>query len=237
MAQIRVNPGDNLWKIAKANPLPGVTITERIRQIAAASNLSDPNAIKPGQVLIVPGGQETPTPRARPDPQALARGRQMDTRGPVPAAGAMPDRKIGVKSGGLFEMEPAVGPDRVAFTNDQFAKRRDRQAALQPMRGPQMQTPIPPIEGTPIGNLSQDSFGPDMAIALMTPDFAAADPAGTAGQVMNLPEDMNAAQFPSAGAETPTVDALNQQQVLTNMDPAQRQALLAALMGMQGQGM
>jgi hypothetical protein len=78
-----------------------------------------------------------------------------------------------------------------------------------------------------------------MAAELMTPpppDFAAADPAGTAGQVMGLPEEMNPA-FPDSGAETPTVDAMNQSQVLTAMDPAQRQALIQALMGMQGQGM
>jgi hypothetical protein len=30
---------------------------------------------------------------------------------------------------------------------------------------------------------------------------------------------------------------MNQSQVLTSMDPAQRQALISMLMGMQGQGM
>lgn len=77
MATYQIRAGDNLWKIAKANPAPGKTITERIREIAAASGIKDANKVKPGQVLTIPGGKETtvdiPNPRPRPEPPAPPR--------------------------------------------------------------------------------------------------------------------------------------------------------------------
>jgi LysM repeat protein len=228
MAQIRVNPGDSLWRIAKANPDPRQTVTERIRAIAAANGISDPNKIKPGQMLIIPDAQQVPLPRSRPPSEAPPRqtfaapqqpGRGPNMRGDMPAASpAQPS----------YDDLAGNMTDRFGAGNVQKTPPTSEYAINRAPNGAGPTTP-------PVGNIGMDS--PEIANALMTPDFSAANPSGTAGQVMNLPEDMNAAQFPSAGAETPTVDALNQQQVLTNMDPAQRQALLAALMGMQGPGM
>lgn len=76
MASYQVKQGQSLWTIAKANPLPGVSVTERIRQIAAASGIKNANKIKAGQVITIPGGKETtvdiPNPRMRPEPKPPA---------------------------------------------------------------------------------------------------------------------------------------------------------------------
>lgn len=46
-----VQPGDTLWSIARRHQLTAATL-------AAANGLADPNQLKPGQVLRVPGGGE-----------------------------------------------------------------------------------------------------------------------------------------------------------------------------------
>lgn len=235
MAQIRVNPGDSLWKIAKANPVPGISVTERIRQIAAASGVSDPSKIKPGQMLTVPGGKAdaVPTPTMRPQPRAPipGQGRGPDMRGAgrpaptargpgreMPAAAPRPKPTFDALAG---EMTNRFGTAQVSPPVADYATN------AAPV-GAGMQTP-------PIGN---ENYADPMAQELMAggPDFSAADPASTAGQVAGLPPDMNTAAFPDSGAQTPVADAMNQSQVLASMDPAQRQALIQALMA-QGPGM
>lgn len=62
---VRVNKGDSIWKIAKARKPEGVSTAEFVQQILDANDLEDPDKIKPGQVLSVPG-DEPPTPRPRP---------------------------------------------------------------------------------------------------------------------------------------------------------------------------
>lgn len=72
MARYQVKPGQTLWEIAKANPIPGKTVTETIKIIADASGIKNANKIKAGQVITIPGGEETtvdiPLPRMRPEP-------------------------------------------------------------------------------------------------------------------------------------------------------------------------
>lgn len=184
--QYRVKSGDSLWRIAKANPVPGQTITERIRAIAAASGITDPNKIKPGQVIIVPGGKEPPTPRARPDPVELSRRRQMDTRGAMPRpGGARPER------------EPRAMP---AAPQRSLIERGRKHPMTVLEQFPEMVDRAPPV-----GNLSADSFGLDMATELMKPDFAQAGPGGAASQVAQLPPGMDTASFP---ADLPATEAL-----------------------------
>lgn len=198
MAQVQVKSGDSLWKIAKANPKPGVSITDRIREIAAASGISDPNAIKPGQVLIVPGGQDAPSPRTRPDPAAISAARQMDTRGPIPRsnAAARPEPMTPApQPRQLGPVRPQVTPDfrqSMDLANDMNTTRENTEwwqngeGALRPQASP---PPAPPSNTPPIGNLSEVS----MSDALMNP--------------ARFPDPMS---MTDTGAETPVADAMTQ---------------------------
>jgi LysM repeat protein len=201
MAQVRVNPGDSLWRIAQANPVPGVTVTERIRQIASASGITDANKIKPGQMLTIPGGKDTPNPPPRPDPRKLAAARQTDTRGPIPRTNAAARPSPAAPAPQRRSLSPKTPAVTEGFkqsfdmASDMNRTREDNEFWMGDTRP---QAGAPPAPATPMGNMGPDSGR--MADMLMSG-------AGTADQVSGLPSDMNPA-FPDSGAETPAADAL-----------------------------
>lgn len=63
---LRVKKGDSIWKIAKAQKPEGVSTAEFVQQILDANNLDDPDKLKIGQILVVPGN-DVPIPSLRAD--------------------------------------------------------------------------------------------------------------------------------------------------------------------------
>lgn len=76
MAVYTIKKGDTLWDVAKRNPVPGKSVTQRVREIAEASGIKNANRLKVGQNITIPGGKETtvdiPNPRMRPEPKPPA---------------------------------------------------------------------------------------------------------------------------------------------------------------------
>lgn len=79
--EVKVNKGDNIWKIAKANKPPGVELQDFVQQIIAANTqLADADELQIGDVIQVPG-VDIPTPKPRPvPPEERWRAREEATR-------------------------------------------------------------------------------------------------------------------------------------------------------------
>ncbi|PTL81580.1 LysM peptidoglycan-binding domain-containing protein [Vitiosangium sp. GDMCC 1.1324] len=85
MSDYRVRRGDTLSQIARRN-------NTSVDALARANNISDPNKLREGQALVVPGGQtrpearpSQPRPEARPASSPVTAERQRDSFAPVEA--------------------------------------------------------------------------------------------------------------------------------------------------------
>lgn len=78
-----VKKGDSLWRIAERLLGDG----RRWKELAAVNGIQNPDMIRPGQVIRMPGAGGTPDPRMRPVPTPVAAGANMATV-PPPGAGA-----------------------------------------------------------------------------------------------------------------------------------------------------
>lgn len=78
---IRVQKGDNIWKIAKAKKPEGVALEDFVKQIIDANpQLADPDKLQIGDTITVPG-VDVPLPRERPPPpEEVWRAREEATR-------------------------------------------------------------------------------------------------------------------------------------------------------------
>lgn len=116
--QYQIQSGDTLWDIAKAvygDPL-------RWKEIAKANGIENANRIKPGQTIVLPGTEPTPTPRANPKrgvpvprskpPTIAERPSQM---GPTDAVPPLPPPSTGAE-------RPLGKPNRGDLTADMLAE-------------------------------------------------------------------------------------------------------------------
>lgn len=190
MAVYTIKKGDTLWDVAKRNPSPGKTITQRVREIAEASGIKNANRLKIGQNITIPGGKETtvdiPTPRMRPEPKPAA-----PLEGVPPGVGANraaieASRQDGSMGGAFTSAAPSIMADNYPAGAGGARPDPTRRPWLAPRPPPPM-----PLEGTAQTSQGQSATASGIIPALLEGGATTSQGMGAtaSGEMQSVPMD------------------------------------------------
>lgn len=107
--EVKVSKGQSLWKIAKANKPEGVSTAEYVQQIIDANEFEDPDDLQIGDLVTLPGKEDVPSPRERPEPKSAT---PKDSAPRVELDGgsidALPGNEVLGPAGNAFDRETAM---------------------------------------------------------------------------------------------------------------------------------